>query len=65
MKNKFAWIYSFNCITTTITKQMLHDFNLKKQEITHLKRKVSCVKMLGKWMYLRKPIYYDSRKGLH
>ncbi len=51
MKNEFAWIYSFDCIAAAITKQMLHDFNLTKQEMTHLKREVSCAEMLGKLMY--------------
>ena len=65
MKNKFALIDGFNCITTTITKQMLHDFNLTKQEMTYLKRKVSCAEMLGKLMYLRILIYYDARKSVY
>jgi len=42
MKNEFAGVYGFNCIAATITKQMLHDFNLTKQEMTYLKREVSC-----------------------
>jgi hypothetical protein len=62
MKNKFAWIHCSNCIAAAITKQMLHDFNLKKQEMTNLKRKVSYATMLGKSMYLRIWIYYDISK---
>ncbi|UCC57617.1 MAG: hypothetical protein JSW14_04345 [Candidatus Bathyarchaeum sp.] len=62
MKNKFAWINCSNCIAATITKQMLHDFNLKKQEMTNLKRKVSCAEMLGKPMYLRIWIYCGISK---
>jgi hypothetical protein len=46
MKNKFAWIHRINCVPAAITEQMLHDFNLKKQEMTNLKRKVSYAKML-------------------
>ena len=60
MKSKLAWIHCLNGIAAAITKQMLHDFNLKKQEMTNLKRKVSCAEMLGKLMYLRKLIYYDE-----
>ena len=65
MKNKFAWIDGFNCIAATITKQMLHDFNLTKQEMTYLKREVSCAEMLGKLMYLRIWIYYDASKSVY
>ena len=65
MKNKFAGIYGFNCIAATITKQMLHDFNLTKQEMTYLKREVSCAEMLGKRMYLRILIYYDASKSVY
>jgi len=36
MKNKLAGIHCSNCIAATITKQMLHEFNLKKQEMTNL-----------------------------
>jgi hypothetical protein len=61
MKNKFAWIYGFDRIAAAITEQMLHDLNLKKQETTHIKREVSCAKMLRKRMYLRIRIYYDVR----
>ena len=61
MKNEFAWIYSFDCIAAAITEQVLHDFNLTKQEMTYLKREVSCAEMLGKLMYLRIWIYYDVR----
>jgi len=60
MKNKLAGIRGFNFIAATITKQMLHDFNLKKQETTNLKRKVSCAKMLVKLMYFRISIYDAS-----
>ena len=60
MKNKLAWIYCLNGIAAAITKQVLHDFNLKKQEMTNLKRKVSFTKMLGKLMYLRIRIYYGK-----
>jgi len=59
MKNKFAWIYGFDCIAAAIAKQVLHDFNLKRQEMTWIKREVSYVEMLGKLMYLRIRIYYD------
>jgi len=65
MKNEFAWIDGFNCIAAAITKQMLHDFNLTKQEMTYLKREVSCAKMLGKLMYLQIWIYYDAGKSLY
>jgi len=61
MKNEVAWIDSFDCIAAAITEQVLHDFNLTKQEMTHLKREVSCAEMLGKLMYLRIWIYYDAR----
>jgi len=53
MKNKFAWIHGFDCIAAAITEQMLHDVNLKRQEMMYIKREVSCAKMLKKWMYLR------------
>lgn len=61
MKNKFAWIHGFDCIAAAITEHLLHDLNLKIQEMTQIKREVSCAKMLGKWMYLRTWIYYDLR----
>lgn len=38
MKSKLAWIHCLNGIAAAITKQMLHDFNLKKQEMTNLKK---------------------------
>ena len=60
MKDELAWIYGLNRIAATITKQTIHDFNLTNQETTKLKRKVSCAKMLGKLMYLRILIYYDT-----
>ena len=56
MKNKFTWIHCNDSISTTITEQMLHDFNLKRQETTHLKRKASYTKMLRKSNYFRIPI---------
>lgn len=59
MKDELAGIYGFNRIAATITKQMIHDFNLTNQEMTKLKRKVSCAKMLGKLMYLQIRIYSD------
>jgi hypothetical protein len=62
MKNKFARIHGSNCIAAAITEQMLHDFNLKKQEMTNLKKKVSYAKMLEKPMYLRIQIYSDTSK---
>jgi hypothetical protein len=34
MKDEFAWVYGFNRIATTITKQVIHDFNLMNQEMT-------------------------------
>jgi hypothetical protein len=58
MKNKFAWIYYSNCVAAAITEKMFHDFNLKKQEMTNLKREVSYAKMLEKSMYSR--IRYNS-----
>jgi hypothetical protein len=63
MKNKFARIHGSNCIAAAITEQMLHDFNLKKQEMTNLKRKVSYAKMLKKPMYSRNQIYSDANKS--
>jgi hypothetical protein len=61
MKNEFAWIHGFDRIAAAITKQLLHDLNLKKQETTQVKREVSCIVMLVKLMYLRTRIYYDVR----
>ncbi len=65
MKNKFAGIHGFDCIAAAITEQMLHDLNLKRQEITYIKREVSCAKMLRKRMYLRTRIYYEESKSVH
>jgi len=65
MKNEFAWIYGFDCIAAAITEQLLHDFNLKRQEMTYVKREVSCAKMLVKLMYLRIRIYYDVSRSLY
>jgi len=59
MKNKLAWIHCINGIAAAITKQILHDFNLKKQEMTNLKRKVSCAEIMKKLDYLRIWIYDD------
>lgn len=59
MKNKLAWIHCINGIAAAITKQMVHDFNLKKQEMTNLKRKVSCAEIMKKLDYLRIWIYDD------
>jgi len=63
MKNKLAWIHCINGIAAAITKQISHVFNLKRQEMTNLKRKVSCAKMMEKPMYLRKRIYYGKSKN--
>ncbi len=63
MKDELAWIYDLNRIPATITKQMIHDFNLTNQEMSTLKSKVSCAKMLGKLMYLRIRIYYGESKS--
>ena len=38
MKNKLTGIDYRNCIATTIAKQMLHDFNLKRQEMMNTKK---------------------------
>jgi hypothetical protein len=59
MKNELAWIHCINGIAAAITKQILHDFNLKKQEMTNLKRKVSCTEIMEKLDYLRIWIYDD------
>ena len=59
MKNKLAGIHCSNGIAAAITKQILHDFNLKKQEMTNLKRKVSCAEIMEKLDYLRIWIYDD------
>jgi len=59
MKNELAWIHCINGIAAAITKQILHDFNLKKQEMTNLKRKVSCTEIMKKLDYLRIWIYDD------
>ena len=48
MKNKLAWVYDLNGVPATIAEHVVHDFNLKRQEMPKLKRKVSCAKMLGK-----------------
>jgi len=65
MKNKFAGIYGFDCIAAAITEQLLHDVNLKRQEMTYVKREVSCAKMLRKLMYLHRRIYYDVSRSLY
>jgi hypothetical protein len=65
MKNKFAWVYGFDCIAAAITEQVLHDLNLKRQEMTYVKREVSYAKMLRKRMYLRIRIYYDASRSLY
>jgi len=41
MKNKLAGIHYNNRVPATITEHVLHDFNLKRQEMKQLKRKVS------------------------
>ena len=64
MKEKLAGIYRLNGVAATITKQMLHDFNLKKQEITNLKRKVSYAEMLVKLMYSRMDILRSEYEAL-
>ena len=61
MKNEFAWVYGFNRVSAAVAEQLLHDFNLKKQEMKRVKREVSCTKMLRKRMYLRIRIYYGVR----
>jgi hypothetical protein len=58
MIDEFAWVYCLNRITATITKQMTHDFDLKKIKMTKLKSKVSCAKMLRKLIYSLIRIYY-------
>ena len=63
MENKFAWMHSLNRVSAAITEQICHDFNLMKQETTHLKREVSSARMLEKRMYFRTQIYYDVSKG--
>jgi hypothetical protein len=50
MKNKLAGIHCSNGIAAAITKQILHDFNFKKQEMTNLKRKVPCAEIMEKWI---------------
>lgn len=59
MKSELARIHCINGVAAAITKQMLHDFNLKKQDTTNLKRKVSCAKISEKLDYLRTWIYYE------
>ncbi len=49
MKNKFARIHCLDRVAATVTKQMCHIFNLKRQEITNLKRKVSNAEIMEKW----------------
>ena len=61
MKSKLARIHCLDRVAAAITEQVLHDFNLKKQETTNLKREVSNAKMLRKWEYLRMLIYYGGQ----
>jgi hypothetical protein len=63
MKNKLAGIHCINGIAAAITKQVLHVFNLKRQEMTNLKRKVSCAEIMEKPDYLRTWIYDDLSSG--
>ena len=63
MKNKLAWVYNLNGVPATIAEHVVHDFNLKRQEMPKLKRKVSWAKMLRKPMYLQKRIYYEKNKS--
>jgi hypothetical protein len=65
MKNKFAGIYGFDCVAAAIAEQLLHDFNLKRQEMAYVKREVSCAKMLRKRMYLHMWIYYGASRSLY
>jgi hypothetical protein len=60
MKSKFAGIHCLDGVAAAITKQMLHDFNLKRQEMTNLKRKVSCAEIMEKLDYLRILTYDDG-----
>jgi hypothetical protein len=60
MKSKFAGIHCLDGVAAAITKQMLHDFNLKRQEMTNLKRKVSYAEIMEKLDYLRILTYYDG-----
>lgn len=46
MKNKFAGINCLDRVAAAVTKQMRHIFNLKKQEMTNLKRKVSSAEII-------------------
>jgi hypothetical protein len=59
MKSKFAGIHCLDGVAAAITKQMLHDFNLKRQEMTNLKRKVSSAEIVKNMDYLRTWIYDD------
>ena len=63
MKSKFARIHCINGIAAAITKHVLHVFNLKRQEMTNLKRKVSCPAIMEKLDYLRNWIYDDVSSG--
>jgi hypothetical protein len=58
MKSELARIHCLNRVAAAITEQVLHDFNLKKQDTTNLKREVSGAKMLEKLEYLQNWIYY-------
>jgi hypothetical protein len=49
MKSELARIHCLNRVAAAITEQVLHDFNLKKQDTTNLKREVSGAKMLENW----------------
>ena len=49
MKRELAGIHCLNRVAAAIAEQGLHDFNLKIQETTNLKREVSGAKMLGNW----------------
>jgi hypothetical protein len=60
MKSKFAGIHCLDGVAAAITKQMLHDFNLKRQEMTNLKRKVSYAEIMEKLDYLRILTYDDG-----
>jgi hypothetical protein len=50
MKSELAGIHRLDGVAATIAKHMCHVFNLKRQEMTNLKRKVSYAEIIEKWI---------------
>jgi hypothetical protein len=50
MKSELAGVHCLDGVPATIAKHLCHVFNLKRQEMTNLKRKVSYAEIMEKWI---------------